>query len=745
MESLDEDDAVVQLCQVIDGLQHQEGKDSRTGKLWTEYIKMVRLVLLFIRAERCGDWEMHLYCIAKMIPVLHAGGHTAYAKSSRLYLDQMRRLPTLMNAEAYKKYTSDGYWTIRRSNRFWSGNFTDQSIETILMRMLKSRGGMAHGRGVTSSTMAKMVHIIPKTVPICESLEDFTGIHSSSTDQHQDLRPSPVARDRLHFVKFKNFISEHSPFNYKAEHKDSLVCISNGFVAPKSANPDHAFELGEIAANSITGKNYADVKLKRKDRVISIGAATDSVEIRDNEVEIDPMALFLRVTCFIRKPQDMKDHLTYEFSKYPPSLFEKGLMRKTAKHALADVLKKYTRPVDMHMLNCPIFVIDGGHLLHHLKWPGNCTYADIIDMYTHYVSRHYGEGTYVCFDGYQEAGMSTKWAEQTRRAGKDTAPDIIFDLAKTVTSKQKSFLANKKNTTRLISFLIPSLKAKGMDCKQATADADFLICNTAIRLAEEHGHRDIAVVGNDTDLLVMLIDRSCPNLYMYYQHDAIYKIQSIKDALCDTVSSHLLVAHAISGCDTVSSMHNVGKKAPIRELKANNCSFLNIFKSESATHEEIARAGEQFVLKMYRAKATCKTLDDWRYILYLRMMKSKKKKKSTIHLQNLPPTSAAAKYRAYRVYFTVQQWLGRSLQPTDWGWRCSDGVLVPILSDRPVASNSILNMVSCSCKTGCGKKCSCRKAGRDCTVMCSMCMGQNCTNSPPIDDSDDCQLLTPCL
>ena len=176
----------------------------------------------------------------------------------------------------------------------------------------------------------------------------------------------------------------------------------------------------------------------------------------------------------------------------------------------------------------------------------------------------------------------------------------------------------------------------------------------------------------------------------------------------------------------------------MRELKAQDCRFLEVFKSEDASHEKIARAGEEFILKLYRAKKASKTLDDWRHISYSRVMKSRKKAKSArfthFHLSHLPPTSAAAKYHSYRAYYTVQQWLGRSLLPTEWGWQCSDGVLIPTLSDKPVASKSILCMVSCGCKTGCGNKCSCRKAGLECTAMCSACMGRSCSNSSQIDD-----------
>ena len=55
-----------------------------------------------------------------------------------------------------------------------SGGFTDQTIEQMLIRMLKVRGGLAHGRGIISYTtcrQAKYVHFLLQTVPVCDSLE----------------------------------------------------------------------------------------------------------------------------------------------------------------------------------------------------------------------------------------------------------------------------------------------------------------------------------------------------------------------------------------------------------------------------------------------------------------------------------------------------------------------------------------------------------------------------------------------
>ncbi|CAG2240029.1 SMG8 [Mytilus edulis] len=39
-------------------------------KFWNSYIEMVELLLVFIRATREGNWELHLACVEKMLPCL---------------------------------------------------------------------------------------------------------------------------------------------------------------------------------------------------------------------------------------------------------------------------------------------------------------------------------------------------------------------------------------------------------------------------------------------------------------------------------------------------------------------------------------------------------------------------------------------------------------------------------------------------------------------------------------------------
>ena len=59
---------------------------SRTARLWLQYLEQVSLIKLFLRAERTGQWDLHLYCVRDILPYFHAAGHLHYAKAAQIYL-----------------------------------------------------------------------------------------------------------------------------------------------------------------------------------------------------------------------------------------------------------------------------------------------------------------------------------------------------------------------------------------------------------------------------------------------------------------------------------------------------------------------------------------------------------------------------------------------------------------------------------------------------------------------------------
>ncbi|KAG0714018.1 hypothetical protein GWK47_001709 [Chionoecetes opilio] len=199
----------------------------------------------------------------------------------------------------------------------------------------------------------------------------FWRVHSHTSDQHVDLRASSTARDAKDYETFLNWLKVHSPFSY-GDH-DALVCVASGVVAGKCVNADQAFDIGVKAASVMTGETYADVKLKRKDRVTSISGDKNQVTVRGVEVEVNRTVLFMRVTCVIRESSEMEEYLLHEFAKQPPSLFDKGIMRKNTKSVLASVLKSKVN-VHLELPDNARFVLDGGHLLQSLPWPADPTY-----------------------------------------------------------------------------------------------------------------------------------------------------------------------------------------------------------------------------------------------------------------------------------------------------------------------------------------------------------------------------------
>ena len=344
------------------------------------------------------------------------------------------------------------------------------------MRLLKTSGGMTHGRGITDSSLMKWVHASPHTIPICDALEKFTGTHATTSDQHKDLRVSNAARDSQDCEVFQNLLRDHSPFAHS--DRDSLVSVATGTVADETVNCDNAYTIGLQAAATVVDKSYTDIKLSRKDRVISISGSKDKVTVRGQEAVINPTLLFMRISCTMKDPSEMEQYMDYELSASPPSLFDSGGMRKTEKSVLGAVLKSSTGHFSEPPENAK-FVIDGGHLLYVVVWPTDATYQDVCEAYVTYALRHYNNDSIVVFDGY-EGPPSTKNAKRQRCAKQPTFSDILFEYKMKTTTSQKSFLQNQKNKSRLITYLTPELQNCDIQVKQHHADADPLVIKTAL-------------------------------------------------------------------------------------------------------------------------------------------------------------------------------------------------------------------------------------------------------------------------
>ena len=144
-------------------------------------------------------------------------------------------------------------------------------------------------------------------------------------------------------------------------------------------------------------------------------------------------------------------------------------------------------------------VLDGGALNHKIKWAKKATYKDIAKQYVSYVRAKYH--SCIVYDGYEQ-GPSIKDQEHQRRIGK-TSGDIQLRESMEAHFSQEAFLSNQRNKSQFISLLCRYFEADAHVVHNSTGDADTMIVECALQFAI--GGREVNIVADDTDVLVLLI------------------------------------------------------------------------------------------------------------------------------------------------------------------------------------------------------------------------------------------------
>ncbi|XP_073253317.1 uncharacterized protein [Porites lutea] len=531
---------------------------------------MVDTLKLFIKAERTGNWMLHLKALHEMLLYFAAAGHTLYTKSAYIYCQQMPDLPNT-HPQVNRSFLN-GLHVVRRSDRFWAGLSTALIIEQVLMRSVKTTGGLTRGRGMSETQRLVWLMSMPACADINNSMQNLTGTNFLTSEQHKDTTKARQERDQQDTNTTIRYLSKRSPF----DSESSLRNIATGVVADDRKILD-----------SLTGKNAHEYTFRKKDQVVTLACKT-VVRLNDGDVQVDPQLMFQRLSIVattggFESPQQFFE---YEMSSFPASLFDASLLPlKANKPVLADAIWSMTK--ESQTANDPggsaYFVTDGGALLHRVVWPRGVTYNAICLLYIQYVRRTYPRATIV-FDGYDN-GPTTKDCTHQRR-GHGCGLAVLFYPDMLVTLKKDEFLSNQVNKQKFINLLSENLEHAGYSTRHAKGDADVMIATGNVCLQAE----------------------------------------------------------------------------------------------------------------------------------------------------NLPPTSSAASFHSLRVYFQVQEWKQNQLRPQDWGWRLSDGRLLPILTDRPPAHQSLLEMIRCNCRTDCNtQRCSCKKHGLEYSSACGVCKGESCLNSSAPD------------
>ena len=95
-------------------------------------------------------------------------------------------------------------------------------------------------------------------------------------------------------------------------------------------------------------------------------------------------------------------------------------------------------------MNTNVCALDGGWLLHQVKWISGASVQTIVDDYITYVQSKFSDCT-VVFDGHGEEPSTKDHEDMRRMSGKKVSADLTLTSQLILTCERETFLANKKN------------------------------------------------------------------------------------------------------------------------------------------------------------------------------------------------------------------------------------------------------------------------------------------------------------
>ena len=756
-------------------------KQSCTSKLWADcFSKPVLLCLSFVRAEREGDFLLHLSCVSQMLPYFFAAHHPNYARLAWLYLKNMMSLPQ----NVMDKFKS-GLFVARRSDGCWNGIATDMLIETTLMKKGSSSQVGLVGKALSSKQSQRWALSQHKVTQLVSDVSAFTkGKTHKSAVKHKEEEAGRIASDEKDRLQLRTKLQLCiNPFDFNQHPSNAVVNIVTGKMFDVNRKSVcHALEISSKQLQDFESNFPESFRSPISKQVFQLGHEESKRSHSKNNLQ-DATNTFGRLLLTAGEIDiDMKIVLQeHEFVPSAPALFHNdGRMRSCAKHELKKLLKV---EVASRSLSPPMLqIVDGCALLRKVTWENN----DLVRSFLHRFAKNIYHklscnDVSLIFDRYYDYSIKSPTREKRIKEGSAKQFQLTLDFH--LPSKDV-ILNNTFNKKKLICLLVTYLVqyfsevcpmkhnlvitgedqvpfqivagvvSRPEELRSGHEEADIIIAMHAIHFSKS-GVSPISVLSEDTDVLVLLMhyyhfENLCADIRMEHLEKSL-KIISVQMSVQKNLNiiNTILPAHALSGCDTVCSYSWIGKKTMFEKLNTKTvdiCDIGNLAKESSAISQ-----GLKFIAQLYGADQESSP-ELLRYKKWKHSLLSTTSSASSI-LQRLPPTRASATENILRAHLQVAYWLAaKSTIPPEvdveqFGWEKDElnKSLNPVTLPKDVSyvPETILNLAKCGCKseTPCkNSRCSCFKKQLKCSSLC-LCDSLQCQNqtisSNGIEESDD--------
>ena len=443
---------------------------SPTFKFWVMFLHSVSILMMNIRAEREGCWEMHLHSVYSMLPYFFICNKTNYSRWTPAYIFDMLNLPGDIKA-AFDR----GEFAVRETPGSFNGVWSDLGTEKTIVRDAKGDSGIV---GLTRKKAALIRWVICRHLlsAYSKTMADRSGLRHTDTTVHPQLSSSSMKRDESDSQKMYEYMQESmtDPFSPQDHPEDVLINISTGLHASPEVQESllRAVEKGEAmrdsfveSAFSLTSeKSFYDPLQRSRLKTFSDMAKPTVVRCAGKaiEVTINPEIVFRRALA-ISKARDftMDGLVQHPVTAVPTALFhEDGKMRRTKKddllhklEALGETLSVLPATTGISPANT-VFIRDALASIQGMNGDNFRTFDDLGRVYLDILGQRFSVADTladVC-DQYDNP-ESVKAQERNRRQSSGPQGGRYQVIGGRSIPPWRKFLNNTENKENLVNFI----------------------------------------------------------------------------------------------------------------------------------------------------------------------------------------------------------------------------------------------------------------------------------------------------
>ena len=359
------------------------------------------MLLRFIRAERKGDWRLHLASTAEMTPYFSMDP-TNYSPWLPAYIADMHLLEDTA-PEVHQDFMQ-GNHAVSRSCQPFSQICTDMALEQTVNLDSKTKGGIV-GILKKPGALERWFLTAQEKTAITTATKELCGIcNSDSKPAHKEAGLKRINRDeedvKKHITTVLSVLS--NPFDMESVDDGVTVPLSNlatGVVMPQDIATRllNSQELGMQEMNSFITKRITSNKTGFWDtlpkmKIQTLASMVKKVQAKPSEEKLATVNadrnLFTRL-LIASKSRDINlgDLLKYELSRVPCALAHTdGSLRKNTKSCLLSVLEECVQALPrLPTINSDepstAYVLDGMAAVQMLKSAGARTFGEMGSSY----------------------------------------------------------------------------------------------------------------------------------------------------------------------------------------------------------------------------------------------------------------------------------------------------------------------------------------------------------------------------